>query len=94
MKFPGTPRPPESVRLDVRIEPAALAAAPAGASVAARVARFHTDVATRISEGTWSVLHTLGAHRWREGYETDSDRGMSRYRGSRCTICDDPWEGW
>jgi hypothetical protein len=36
----------------------------------------------------------VGAHRWRDGYETDPERGMSRYRGSRCTICDSPWEGW
>jgi hypothetical protein len=94
MKLPGASRPPESVGFDTRIEPSALAAAPAGASVAARVARFQTDVATRISDTTWSALHALGAHRWREGYETDPDRGMSRYRGSRCTICDNPWEGW
>lgn len=60
----------------------------------ARVTRFQTDLATRISDTAWSALHALGAHRWREGYETDPDRGMSRYRGSRCTVCDDPWEGW
>ena len=94
MKLPGTTRPPELVSFDARVEPAALGAARAGASVTARVARFQTDLATRISDATWSVLHSLGAHRWREGYETDPDRGMSRYRGSRCTICDDPWEGW
>lgn len=63
-------------------------------SVTARVARFQTDVATRIADSTWNVLHVLGAHRWREGYETDLEKGWSRYRGSRCTICDDPWEGW
>jgi len=94
MKLPGTPRPPELVSFEARVEPAALAAARASATVSARVARFQTDLATRISDATWSVLHALGAHRWREGYETDPDRGMSRYRGSRCTICDDPWEGW
>ena len=94
MKLPGTTRPPELVSFDGRIEPAALTAARVGASVAARVARIQTDLATRISDAMWSVLHTLGAHRWREGYETDPDRGMSRYRGSRCTVCDDPWEGW
>ena len=22
------------------------------------------------------------------------ERGWSRYRGSRCTVCDVPWEGW
>jgi hypothetical protein len=63
-------------------------------SMTARVLRLPTDVSTRIADATWSVLHAMGAHRWREGYETDADRGMSRYRGSRCTICDDPWEGW
>jgi hypothetical protein len=94
MTLPGTQPPPEPITFEARIEPGALAAARAGASVTARVARFQTDIATRISGATWSVLHPLGAHRWREGYETDADRGMSRYRGSRCTICDDPWEGW
>ena len=48
----------------------------------------------RIADATWSVLHVLGAHRWREGYEIDLERGWSRYRGSRCTVCDSPWEGW
>ena len=94
MKLPGTPRPAELVAFDALIEPAPLAAARAGASVTARVARLQTDLSTRTSHATWSVLHALGAHRFREGYETDPDRGMSRYRGSRCTICDDPWEGW
>ena len=63
-------------------------------AVTARVARIQTDLATRIADTTWSALHVLGAHRWRDGYETDAERGMSRYRGSRCTICDSPWEGW
>jgi hypothetical protein len=53
----------------------------------------HTLLA-RVADAGWSVLHTLGAHRWREGYETDLERGWSRYRGSRCAICDSPWEGW
>jgi hypothetical protein len=66
----------------------------APASVTARVLRFQTDLATRIAGTAWAALHVLGAHRWREGYETDEERGMSRYRGSRCTICDSPWEGW
>jgi hypothetical protein len=65
-----------------------------GGSVTARVTRLQTDLATRIADTAWSVLHALGAHRWRDGYETDADRGWSRYRGSRCTICDEPWEGW
>lgn len=64
------PRPPEPVRFEARIEPGALAAARAGASVTARVARIQTDLATRISDTAWSALHALGAHRWREGYET------------------------
>jgi hypothetical protein len=60
----------------------------------ARVPRGPFDIATRLADGAWSFLHTLGAHHWREGYETDPERGWSRYRGSRCTICDAPWEGW
>ena len=71
---------------------------PTDRSVATRanalVARFHADVTTPIGDTTWNALHVLGVHRWREGFETDPDRGMSRYRGSRCTICDSPWEGW
>lgn len=69
-------------------------AARSGASVTARAARFQTGVAMRVADSTWSVLHVLGAHRWRDGYETDLEKGWSRYRGSRCTICDSPWEGW
>jgi hypothetical protein len=52
------------------------------------------SVVARIADTAWSAIHVLGAHRWREGYETDPERGWSRYRGSRCTICDSPWEGW
>ena len=67
-------------------------------SVTARVLRVQTGVTTRVTTHiagrVWSALHALGAHRWREGYETDVERGWSRYRGSRCTICDEPWEGW
>ena len=63
-------------------------------SVTARVLRVQTDLMTRIGDTAWSAVHVLGAHRWREGYETDAERGWSRYRGSRCTICDSPWEGW
>lgn len=63
-------------------------------SVTARVVRVQTDLITRIADAAWSYLHVLGAHRWRDGYETDAERGWSRYRGSRCTICDSPWEGW
>jgi hypothetical protein len=56
--------------------------------------RLQSGIAERIADAVWPALHALGAHRWREGYETDPDRGMSRYRGSRCTVCDSPWEGW
>ena len=63
-------------------------------SVTARVARIQTDVATRIADAAWAALHAVGAHRWRDGWETDLEKGWSRYRGSRCTICDEPWEGW
>ena len=48
----------------------------------------------RIVDAIWLAAHALGAHRWRDGYEVDTDRGMRQYRGSRCTICDSPWEGW
>ena len=64
------------------------------ASVASRVARLQTDVATRVGDTAWAAVHALGAHRWRDGWETDLEKGWSRYRGSRCTICDEPWEGW
>ena len=63
-------------------------------SVTARGIRVQTDLTSRIADAAWSVLHVVGAHRWRDGYETDAERGWSRYRGSRCTICDSPWEGW
>ena len=63
-------------------------------SVTARVIRVQTGLSSRIADVAWSALHVLGAHRWRDGYETDAERGWSRYRGSRCTVCDSPWEGW
>lgn len=66
----------------------------ATASVTARVHRLHTDAANRVADTAWSALHALGAHRWREGIETDDEHGWTRYRGSRCSICDSPWEGW
>jgi hypothetical protein len=62
--------------------------------VAVRIPPAQLGLATRIGDAAWEVLHVLGAHRWRDGYETDLERGWSRYRGSRCTICDSPWEGW
>ena len=63
-------------------------------SVTARVLRYQTGLTTRIADTAWSALHVLGAHRWRDGYETDPERGWSRYRGTRCAVCDSPWEGW
>jgi hypothetical protein len=65
-----------------------------GGSVSARVWRLPTSLAIRVGDAVWSFLHVLGAHRWQDGYETDAERGWSRYRGSHCTICDQPWEGW
>jgi hypothetical protein len=62
--------------------------------VTVRVVRAPAGLAARLADAAWEVLHVLGAHRWREGYETDAERGWSRYRGSRCTVCDSPWEGW
>ena len=81
MQMSERSRPTELARLEAR-------------SVTARVLRAQTDLVTRIGDAAWSALHAMGAHRWRDGYETDAERGWSRYRGSRCTICDDPWEGW
>jgi hypothetical protein len=75
-------------------ESRAYAAPLAAPSVASRVARFQVDVVTRVGDAAWSALHALGAHRWRDGWETDLEKGWSRYRGSRCTVCDEPWEGW
>jgi hypothetical protein len=81
MQMPERSRPTELSNLEPR-------------SVTARVLRVQTGLASRIADTAWSALHVLGAHRWRDGYETDAERGWSRYRGSRCTICDSPWEGW
>lgn len=75
-------------------EPRAYAAPLRDPSVTARVARLQANVVTRIGDTAWSALHALGAHRWRDGWETDPEKGWSRYRGSRCAICDEPWEGW
>ena len=63
-------------------------------TISAAVVSGPANIANRLADAVWAVLHTLGAHRWREGYETDLERGWSRYRGSRCTVCDSPWEGW
>jgi hypothetical protein len=86
--------PPDPGGYDRRVDPRAVIAAQGGASVGARVARWQTSFATRVEVAVWTAMHALGAHRWREGWETDLERGWSRYRGSRCTICDEPWEGW
>ena len=56
--------------------------------------RATSRLANAAADRTWEVLHVLGAHRWRDGYETNLERGWRQYRGSRCTICDAPWEGW
>jgi hypothetical protein len=62
--------------------------------LANRFDRLTGRISTVVGDRAWEVLHVLGAHRWREGYETNVDRGWRQYRGSRCTICDSPWEGW
>jgi hypothetical protein len=80
MQGPERATPPPAVRLD-----------PSGA---ARLVSGSFTVLGRVADAAWAVMHTFGAHRWRDGYETDLARGWSRYRGSRCTICDSPWEGW
>ena len=49
---------------------------------------------SRLVDTIWLAFHAVGAHRWRDGYDVDTDRGMRQYRGSRCAICDSPWEGW
>ena len=51
-------------------------------------------IARRVGDSIWVALHALGAHRWREGYEVNLERGWRQYRGSRCAVCDVPWEGW
>ena len=80
MQGPERATPPKAVRFEPTVQ--------------ARVARAPLDIAARIAGAVWSALHSMGAHRWRDGYETNTERGWSRYRGSRCTICDAPWEGW
>jgi hypothetical protein len=63
-------------------------------SVAESLDSARRQLIARIRAAGWDVLHVLGAHRWREGWETNIERGWRQYRGSRCTICDVPWEGW
>jgi hypothetical protein len=64
------------------------------ALLVARLEEARSAAGARALSALWSALHVLGAHRWQEGYETDLERGWRRYRGSRCSICDAPWEGW
>jgi len=63
-------------------------------AISARIDATMASMTGRAADAAWGILHVLGAHRWREGYETDLERGWRRYRGSRCVICDEPWEGW
>jgi hypothetical protein len=65
-----------------------------GGAMYARFDGASDALVSKASDGVWSFLHVLGAHRWREGFEHDLERGWSRYRGSRCVVCDEPWEGW
>ncbi|HLX36077.1 MAG TPA: hypothetical protein VKR30_12650 [Candidatus Limnocylindrales bacterium] len=48
----------------------------------------------RATDRMWAVAHRFGSHRWHDGYETNLERGWTRYRGVRCAVCDEPWEGW
>ena len=63
-------------------------------AISRRIDATMASMTGRAADAAWGVLHVLGAHRWQEGYETDLERGWRRYRGSRCVICDEPWEGW
>ena len=58
------------------------------------VAAAPANPVSRFVDAIWLAFHAVGAHRWRDGYDVDAERGMRQYRGSRCTICDSPWEGW
>lgn len=89
MAIPDQPAPPQPVSLRRWAAPLALLDRVAGV-----FDRATGRVVSRVADGTWEVLHVLGAHRWREGWETNLERGWRQYRGSRCTICDVPWEGW
>jgi hypothetical protein len=64
------------------------------ASLVSRLEEARSAAEARAVGAFWSAVHVLGAHRWQEGCETDLVRGWRRYRGSRCSICDAPWEGW
>jgi hypothetical protein len=56
-------------------------------------ARFRV-LSMEATDSVWRFLHGLGAHHWQDGWDEDPSRGMRRYRGLRCTVCDEPWEGW
>jgi hypothetical protein len=51
-------------------------------------------LSARTTARVWVVIHQFGPHHWQDGYEEDLERGWRRYRGLRCTVCDEPWEGW
>jgi hypothetical protein len=63
-------------------------------AVAAGFDRATRAISTRVADAAWLAAHALGAHRWRDGYMVDLERGWRQYRGSRCVVCDLPWEGW
>lgn len=63
-------------------------------AIAAAFERSALALRRRCADAVWVVLHDMGAHRWRDGYEVDLERGWRQYRGSRCVVCDVPWEGW
>jgi hypothetical protein len=56
--------------------------------------RVTGSIERRVAGAAWDLIHVLGAHRWREGFEVNLEAGWRQYRGARCTICDVPWEGW
>jgi hypothetical protein len=63
-------------------------------AVAGTFERATRAVTRGVDDVLWRVAHALGAHRWRDGYEVNLERGWRQYRGSRCAVCDAPWEGW
>jgi hypothetical protein len=62
--------------------------------VADRIDAARGGVTAGLADLAWIGLHAIGAHRWRETFETNLERGWRQFRGSRCMICDAPWEGW
>jgi hypothetical protein len=62
--------------------------------VADRIDAARGGVTAGATDLAWIGLHAVGAHRWRESFETNLERGWRQFRGSRCAICDAPWEGW